>query len=42
MDERDTSIRMHLAEGGFFAVLIFGGLALIYRALARSEESRHS
>lgn len=40
LDERETSIRMHLAEGGFFVALIFAGLALIYRALARSEESR--
>ncbi|MBN4076595.1 HAMP domain-containing histidine kinase, partial [Gemmatimonas aurantiaca] len=41
LEERDSSFRMHLAEGSFFALLIFGGLALIYRALARSEESRH-
>jgi signal transduction histidine kinase len=40
LEERDSSIRMHLGEGGFFVALIIAGLALIYRALARSEESR--
>ncbi len=39
-DEMSKSRIMLFSEGGFFVVMTLIGLALIFRALARSEESR--